>query len=141
MRGGSCAAFAVYPAGITAQVMLRLPDRQAVLDLVDDVAARLKRLRAMRCAHTHPYRQLRDRQLADAVQTRGVRHAKARDRLGEDALTFAHGEHLEGLVLQAPHAPALVGIAHPAFEGRVARSEEHTSELQSHSDLVCRLLL
>src|SRR5438132_5667615 len=25
--------------------------------------------------------------------------------------------------------------------GRVARSEEHTSELQSHSDLVCRLLL
>src|SRR5947207_10102017 len=27
-----------------------------------------------------------------------------------------------------------------AFQGRV-RSEEHTSELQSHSDLVCRLLL
>src|SRR5260221_7490422 len=25
--------------------------------------------------------------------------------------------------------------------GRHARSEEHTSELQSHSDLVCRLLL
>src|SRR5438034_4524895 len=29
-----------------------------------------------------------------------------------------------------------------AIEGsRVARSEEHTSEFQSHSDLVCRLLL
>src|SRR5438132_9090573 len=26
-------------------------------------------------------------------------------------------------------------------EGLVGRSEEHTSELQSHSDLVCRLLL
>src|SRR5260221_5355950 len=26
-------------------------------------------------------------------------------------------------------------------ECRVVRSEEHTSELQSHSDLVCRLLL
>ena len=25
--------------------------------------------------------------------------------------------------------------------GKVRRSEEHTSELQSHSDLVCRLLL
>src|SRR5947207_9092560 len=25
--------------------------------------------------------------------------------------------------------------------GRTTRSEEHTSELQSHSDLVCRLLL
>src|SRR5437588_6993407 len=26
-------------------------------------------------------------------------------------------------------------------DGRLDRSEEHTSELQSHSDLVCRLLL
>src|SRR5438034_3702514 len=33
-------------------------------------------------------------------------------------------------------ATALGGHAPPA-----ARSEEHTSELQSHSDLVCRLLL
>src|SRR5947207_11674291 len=29
----------------------------------------------------------------------------------------------------------------PAGEEDAARSEEHTSELQSHSDLVCRLLL
>src|SRR5437588_4396875 len=28
-----------------------------------------------------------------------------------------------------------------SFKGTQARSEEHTSELQSHSDLVCRLLL
>src|SRR2546427_9141574 len=27
------------------------------------------------------------------------------------------------------------------FQGRVGRSEEHTSELQSQSNLVCRLLL
>src|SRR5260221_1742025 len=27
------------------------------------------------------------------------------------------------------------------IESKVERSEEHTSELQSHSDLVCRLLL
>src|SRR5260221_4044610 len=42
------------------------------------------------------------------------------------------------------------GAHHPAFEfvrnqsqtmAEVGRSEEHTSELQSHSDLVCRLLL
>src|SRR5438034_5210854 len=30
---------------------------------------------------------------------------------------------------------------HPAFGHPLPRSEEHTSELQSHSDLVCRLLL
>src|SRR5260221_9632148 len=29
----------------------------------------------------------------------------------------------------------------PRSDGRKRRSEEHTSELQSHSDLVCRLLL
>src|SRR5438034_8695995 len=27
------------------------------------------------------------------------------------------------------------------YDGTAVRSEEHTSELQSHSDLVCRLLL
>src|SRR5260221_6491066 len=34
--------------------------------------------------------------------------------------------------------PSQRRVHHPREEGR---SEEHTSELQSHSDLVCRLLL
>src|SRR5260221_1483497 len=33
------------------------------------------------------------------------------------------------------------GVAVVASGEKVDRSEEHTSELQSHSDLVCRLLL
>src|SRR5438034_4692207 len=33
------------------------------------------------------------------------------------------------------------GVGLPAAAGSPTRSEEHTSELQSHSDLVCRLLL
>src|SRR5438034_3241387 len=33
------------------------------------------------------------------------------------------------------------GLGEPQGALYVARSEEHTSELQSHSDLVCRLLL
>src|SRR5260221_612611 len=41
------------------------------------------------------------------------------------------------LCLPGPFAPERSGHAHRA----PARSEEHTSELQSHSDLVCRLLL
>src|SRR5438132_9978896 len=39
---------------------------------------------------------------------------------------------------RALHRPAHVAAPPP---GRQHRSEEHTSELQSHSDLVCRLLL
>mgnify|MGYP000238579266 CR=1 FL=1 len=33
------------------------------------------------------------------------------------------------------------GFMHQLTPGNIIRSEEHTSELQSHSDLVCRLLL
>src|SRR5438034_4556301 len=49
---------------------------------------------------------------------------------------------------QAAPAPAPLGqlpATHVVATGEtlwsIARSEEHTSELQSHSDLVCRLLL
>src|SRR5260221_12909655 len=45
----------------------------------------------------------------------------------------------------APVSPFRVEARSPAFPfgetGAPGRSEEHTSELQSHSDLVCRLLL
>src|SRR5260221_937117 len=39
------------------------------------------------------------------------------------------------------HRLRLEGGQHSAAESETQRSEEHTSELQSHSDLVCRLLL
>src|SRR5438034_5142071 len=38
-------------------------------------------------------------------------------------------------------APSAAMAWAPRWTGGPARSEEHTSELQSHSDLVCRLLL
>src|SRR5438034_6472849 len=50
-----------------------------------------------------------------------------RDRLHRDLQDLDHAIRLD------PHDPADLL--------RLRRSEEHTSELQSHSDLVCRLLL
>src|SRR5438034_3617464 len=62
----------------------------------------------------------------------------------------------QGIDIDPVHADAPVqvrtrrqaGATHPAHDGPFEyllawghRSEEHTSELQSHSDLVCRLLL
>src|SRR5438034_4452817 len=41
----------------------------------------------------------------------------------------------------APLSETHHGVAGPATRPQAFRSEEHTSELQSHSDLVCRLLL
>src|SRR2546430_11236913 len=46
---------------------------------------------------------------------------------------------------EAPHGPGVAGVvligAVDVRTDRGARSEEHTSELQSQSNLVCRLLL
>src|SRR2546430_12537800 len=39
------------------------------------------------------------------------------------------------------HAVPVSASPHPRRRSAVARSEEHTSELQSQSNLVCRLLL
>src|SRR5438132_7668747 len=46
--------------------------------------------------------------------------------------------------IEVGHLPAAVHHRHlylVAVREELARSEEHTSELQSHSELVCRLLL
>src|SRR5438034_3445212 len=53
------------------------------------------------------------------------------------------GVHGRGRLHRAgpAHEPAMESAAARATGGSAYRSEEHTSELQSHSDLVCRLLL
>src|SRR5690606_41370589 len=74
-----------------------------------------------------------------------------------DALPISHGVRIRGVpgqimahgtLLDRAHAvlPAVAGdevaarVAHGAH-AELARSEEHTSELQSRENLVCRLLL
>src|SRR5947207_12706121 len=52
----------------------------------------------------------------------------------------------QGVVIDIPSRPdssitACAKVARQRVEIEGVRSEEHTSELQSHSDLVCRLLL
>src|SRR5438034_6883853 len=64
-----------------------------------------------------------------------------------DALPISGHRQLEGEGAGAAHCTAVRPGAVHALGGQDARetlelrSEEHTSELQSHSDLVCRLLL
>src|SRR5438034_2600410 len=48
---------------------------------------------------------------------------------------------LDGELLAERFADAILYFVEPQLAFGQARSEEHTSELQSHSDLVCRLLL
>src|SRR2546427_6183781 len=60
------------------------------------------------------------------------------------AVAMLDGDLTTGTAIGAPYAPQ-AGIAPAAYEGLFGaggtRSEEHTSELQSQSNLVCRLLL
>src|SRR5437773_2965883 len=51
-----------------------------------------------------------------------------------------HAIEADSVVLHRHHAFA-VRMIERNFDAASSRSEEHTSELQSHHDLVCRLLL
>src|SRR5260221_7353460 len=65
--------------------------------------------------------------------------------------SLARGEHTDAILTRLgppSRKPARVvaltggaGVGKSSLTGKLIRSEEHTSELQSHSDLVCRLLL
>src|SRR5438034_5799017 len=74
----------------------------------------------------------------------GITHAGERDDVKLIVLDSACkvfcggidiGEYTSQRVFQ------MLDAFHAAFSGMLERSEEHTSELQSHSELVCRLLL
>src|SRR5947207_10764095 len=59
---------------------------------------------------------------------------------GSKGLPLTEGEGPPTMGPEATGGPSL-RPRKSTSERRSARSEEHTSELQSHSDLVCRLLL
>src|SRR5438034_2151173 len=59
-----------------------------------------------------------------------------RSSRGQERWTFTRICTLDGRVFGPPRLASIGSNAKPH-----ERSEEHTSELQSHSDLVCRLLL
>src|SRR5436190_9234766 len=70
-------------------------------------------------------------------------HARARPRRARAAAsTRAHGRaHGRGVRRRVRARADAIVRARRGDRMRFVRSEEHTSELQSHSDLVCRLLL
>src|SRR5947207_6261008 len=76
------------------------------------------------------------RSLTDQLLTRGVKNVRIVDDLSSGHLDNIRRHLGTGKVdfLQAD-------LREPGVTRAAMRSEEHTSELQSHSDLVCRLLL
>src|SRR5216684_6703196 len=121
-----------YPDLAVLEVLL-LPDRHRLLQGVDGEAAGLESLGAMGRRHRDHDARLADLQAADAVHERDPRDGGPAAPDGRADLAHLGESHgTVGLVLEE---------LHPAPAGLIARSEEHTSELQSRLHLVCRLLL
>src|SRR5947207_6352003 len=57
------------------------------------------------------------------------------------AAPTATRKRLASIQVMSMGATTLCTTCRPKYRAHDMRSEEHTSELQSHSDLVCRLLL
>src|SRR5690606_20914227 len=107
---------AVDPAALAARVVLLLPDRHAVLDLVDHVAARVERRAAVRRADADPDGAVADRERADAVLGMDLENVEALLRLRDDLLAFGDGDRLVRLVFERGHGLAFVMVADPALE-------------------------
>src|SRR5579871_6255752 len=120
---GMRAALAVDPARIAVVVVLLLPDRDTMLDFIDDVATGLESLLSVARAHAHPHRHLADRKIADPMDTGRMLDAEARLGLGDDALAFLDSKRLERLVLQPDDGPAFIVIPNPTLEGAVAAGD------------------
>src|SRR2546427_6665223 len=68
--------------------------------------------------------------------------SRARDRrIAERSVAFGHQHPGSARRADVVPRPARRRVAPLPLPDRLARSEEHTSELQSQSNLVCRLLL
>src|SRR5699024_12549174 len=64
----------------------------------------------------------------------------AHDDASIDHTSTFRTSHLHAPILPS-ETPNITGLHHPNHATKHVRSEEHTSELQSRFDLVCRLLL
>src|SRR5699024_11420467 len=85
---------------------------------------------------TFPYTTLFRSDYVDASQLEAL-------KLGVSVAETGREEHARTLRREAVENAALLSMLtlSPGEEERMSRSEEHTSELQSRFDLVCRLLL
>src|SRR5438034_8380663 len=81
----------------------------------------------------------RDRRRRDVTDAAPDRTIYARARRGQSGRARTHRKR--GVRRRSSRAGRLRRGGRPLLLPHSRRSEEHTSELQSHSDLVCRLLL
>src|SRR5882757_5941850 len=113
-------ALAVDPARVAAPVMFFFPDRNPVLDFIDDVSALVEGFAAVGGTHTHPHRHVGKIERPDPMDAHRVLDGKTLQCLGQDSFAFFDGQGLKGFVFEPSDVLALVMIAHPTLEADVA---------------------
>lgn len=109
-----------YPFGIPIQIMFLFPDRNTVLDLVDDVAAGPECRIAMRCRNADPDGDLSDLQAARPVHGHGLADLEALQRLRHDTFAFKLRQSFVGFIFQTIYGTAVIPVTDPAFKGAEA---------------------
>src|SRR2546421_3934641 len=79
--------------------------------------------------------------IVTGVQTCALPISRADHRRGDGARLVLRSPAGAGRDVRCPRAPEGRARSPDGVDPHESRSEEHTSELQSRSDLVCRLLL
>src|SRR5690606_41437495 len=94
--------------------------------------------------HLPPFPTRRSSDL-DKVQSRVIRERLLREAEGNVAIRVTEGEDNDSFDVagrgELQLAVLIENMRREGFELTIGRSEEHTSELQSRENLVCRLLL
>ena len=114
------ATLAIDPSGIAAAVMFLFPNRQAMLDFIDDESARIEGFTAVCGTHPDPHCHVAQAQRTDAMDAQGMLYRKAPQRFRNDAVAFFHRQLLKRFVLEAGDLLAFILIANPALETDVA---------------------
>src|ERR1700674_3151989 len=100
--------------------MLLLPNRHAMLHLIDDEAAGIEGFAAVCGTHADPHRHLAQLQRADSMDAQRLLYRESPQGFGDDAVAFLDRQFLKSFVLQPGDFLTLVKIPHPALETDVA---------------------
>jgi len=114
------ATLAIYPTRIAAAIMLFLPNRQPMLDFIDDESAGIEGFAAVCGTYADPHGHVGHAQGPDAMDAQGMLHREATQRLRDDAVAFLYRQLLKSFVFQPSNFLAFVLIANPALETDVA---------------------
>jgi len=97
--------------------VLAFPDRDALLDFIDQESAGLKGGNPVGGADVDHDGKITDGEGARAMDNHGVTNVKAVSCLGEDSSAFLFGENGVGFVIESSDGLSFMVISHEAFEG------------------------